>query len=60
MCEKKKFQGNYNTYNNYNTFPCENFPRQITLFIILPTYLFINLFCFKYLVANKFFQIFNW
>ena len=33
----------------------ENFPGQITLFIILPVYLFINLFCFKYLVANEFF-----
>ena len=46
MCEKKKFH--------------ENFPGQITLFITLLIYLFINLFCFKYFVANEFFRIFMW
>ena len=44
MREKKKFQ--------------ENFPGQIRLFVTLPIYLFNNLFCFKYSVANKFFPNF--
>ena len=51
MREKKKFQGNNNTWE---IFSWGNFPGQITLIITLPTYLFINLFCFEFLVVNEF------
>ena len=55
MREKKKSQGNYNTWEK---FPWENFPGQIMLIITLRTYLFINLFRFKFLVANEFYPNF--
>lgn len=51
MCEKKTSQENCNTW--------EKLPGQITLIITFPTYLFINLFCFKFLVANEFFSNFE-
>ena len=55
MQEKKKFQGNYYTSEKV---PWKNFPGWITLIITILTYLFINLFYFKFLVANEFFPNF--
>ena len=56
MCEKKTSQENCNTWEKLKL---ENFPGQIMLIITFPTYLFINLFCFKFLVANEFFSNFE-
>ena len=53
MREKKKIREIIILGKNFHG---KIFPGQITLIITLPSYLFINLLCVKFLIANEFFR----